>query len=149
MTTKRALQVGAVVVGVLSALVVLAVVARLAPRYLDDQPYAGALLLIPAPLLLIVAVDLWSPLRRAGMWVVGAAACAGIALVYVVGLAFGLPDGSDTSWWDTWVVGGLVAGAVYLGAMTGWFWAERTMRASTRTTRVHSRPHPWSRPHVT
>lgn len=135
MTSAR---VAAVVLGALSALGLAAVVIRLAPAYLDDQPVVGFLLLLGGLLSLIVAVDLWSVRRRPGMWSLGAAACAVLALVYLVSALAGLPDGSDRSWWDGWVGAGLLAVSVYVLAMAAWFSAlpHPSRHRVSRHTRV-------------
>lgn len=143
----RLLQAGLVAVGVVAALVLLAVVVRLVPAYLREQPYAGALFLVPTALLAIVAFDLPSGVRRRGMWRVGAAACLGIAVVYVASLAFEPPSGYDASWRVRWIVAGLAAVAAYLLALTGWSWADHARSASARTASrrrlIGVRTHDW------
>jgi peptidoglycan/LPS O-acetylase OafA/YrhL len=120
---------GAAAVGALAALAVAAVVVRVASAYLDDQPWAGVLYLLCAVLLLIVGLDLWSPVRRRGMWWLGAAAGLGVVVIYLVSLAVGLPSGSEReSWWDAWVGAGLLAMAVYVVAMTMWLSEDHLVR---------------------
>ena len=128
----------AVALGALSSLVLAAVVIRLAPAYLDDQPIIGFLLVLGALLSLIVAFDLWSARRRPGMWSLGAAACAVIGLLYLVSAATGLPDDSDRSWWNTWVGAGLLAVSAYVVGMALWFSATavRTRHRLPRQERV-------------
>jgi len=114
-------RAAAVALGALSALALAVITLRIAPTYLDDQPVLGFVLVLGALLALIVGFDLWSVRRRPGMWSLGAAACAIVALGYVVSVVAGLPDGSDTSWWDAWVGAGLLAVSAYVVAMAVWF----------------------------
>jgi hypothetical protein len=130
--TPQLLEIVTVAVGVIASVAMVAVIVRIVPPYLEEQAMPGALFLIAAPLLVVVAVDLWSPLRRTGMWLVGATASLGAALVYVVSLARDLPD-ERPAWWDAWSLAGLVLVAAYLLAMTVWFAAHR---ATTRSERA-------------
>lgn len=143
-TGHRLLEAAAVGVGVVAALVLLVVLVRLVPAYLDEEPITGALLLIAGALLVLPVFDLWSPLRRRGMWLVGAGAALGLALVYGVSRAFGVPGPYDAAWRDTWALAGLACVAVYLLAMAVWFWAagEAAPRTSP-TTRRPRRSHTW------
>lgn len=123
----------ATVVGALGALVLGVVTGRVASSYLDDQPLVGMLYLVGAILLVIVGFDVWSPVRRRGMWSLGAFACLGVTAVFVVSTAAGLPDGSESQpWWDTWVGAGLLALAVYVVAMTTWLASRRTAASGAR-----------------
>jgi O-antigen/teichoic acid export membrane protein len=146
----RLLDAGAVGVGLLSTLALPVVLVRLAPAYLEHQPYTGALLMVAAGLLVVVAMDLWAPVRRRGMWLVGAAAALGAAAVYAVGAAFGLPDGRDESTWDGWVLAGLGLVVAYLLAMGVWFMAARARAArAPAASRRPGRTHLWKRSQLT
>jgi hypothetical protein len=123
----------ATALGALAALVVGAVAGRVASSYLDDQPWVGVLYLVGAILLVIVGLDLWSPARRRGMWSLGALACLGVTVVFVVSAAVGLPSGSESQpWWNAWVGAGLLAEAVYVVAMTAWLAADRPAESRNR-----------------
>jgi hypothetical protein len=142
------LEVVTVAIGLFTALGVLVVLVRLAPRYLEEQPVAGALLMIAAAPLTVVVMDLWSPLRRRGMWLVGAVASLGATLVYAVTLALGLPDGR-AAWWDDWALAGLGLVAAYLLAMAVWFAAHRATARSGRVVGHPARRQTWKRHHPT
>lgn len=124
--------------GVLSSVALGAAVVRLVPSYLDDHPVVGFLLLLGALLCLVVAVDLWSTLRRRGMWTLGAVACTVVVVVYTTGALIGLPSGSDRSGWDGWVGVGLLAVSAYVVGLALWFTAEpgTTRRRVPRHARV-------------
>lgn len=140
--THRRLEIVTVTVGVLASVSLVVVIIRLVPTYLEEQALPGALFLIAAPLLVVVAVDLWSPLRRTGMWLVGAVASLGVALVYVVSLARDLPDERPV-WWDAWSLAGLGLVAAYVLAMAVWFAVHR---ATARPERVVVERPPRRRP---
>jgi hypothetical protein len=121
----RLLELAIIAIGAAAALVLVLVTVRLAAAYLDAEPVIGALLLIAAAPLVLVAYDLWSPLRRWGMWRLGAIACLGLVAVYLVGIAVGLPSAYDDAWRTEWALGGLALVLVYLAAATAWFWEAR------------------------
>jgi hypothetical protein len=139
---KRAqiLDAATAAVGAIAALVLAVVVTRVSSAYLDDQPWFGGLFVLGALLLTIVGLDLWSPVRRAGMWRMGAVGWLVAVVGYAASAVAGLPDASDSQgWWDPWLRAGAVAAAVYLMA-----WGV-AVSAGQSTASARPRPHRLSR----
>jgi hypothetical protein len=121
---QRLLLTGAVAVGEAATIVLLAVHVVLAPMHLEESPYVGELFLIAALVLLVVAIGLVGPRRRAA-WILGALVCLGMATAYVASRTVGLPLGYHESWRDAWGTVCLVLEAMYLVSMAAWFAAVR------------------------
>ena len=98
-----------------------AVLTRVSTAYLAEQPWVGGLFVLGGLLMFLVGIDLWSPVRRAGMWVLGAATALAAVAAYAVTALVGLPEGAEEeSWWDTWLGAGLLSVSVYVLAMAAW-----------------------------
>jgi hypothetical protein len=126
---QRGVSTAAAAIGALAALVLAAVLLRVSSAFVADQPWVGGLFALCGLLLFLVGTDLWSPVRRAGMWALGAGTALAAVAVYVVSALVGLPEGTEReSWWNTWLLAGVLAAGVYLLAMAWWFSAAAPTR---------------------
>ena len=83
----------------------------IAPEYLSERPYIGALFALSVPLTLAVATMLWvrDDVRA---WAAGAALAAGMAVAFVLSRTTGLPSFHEHNWVEG--IPTLVAEAAFL-----------------------------------
>ena len=93
----------------------------LAPEYLDEKAYIGALFIAGGLAALIIAARLWSTHDRRA-WALGALIALGMAVGFILSRSVGLPGFHETDW----ELSGIVSVLLELGFVAALVWHAQT-----------------------
>lgn len=88
----------------------------LAPEYLDEKTYIGALFIVGGLACLVIAAAIWQRGRSID-WVAGAAVAAGMGVGFVLSRTTGLPGFHESEWELSGVISVLLEATVVLAAL--------------------------------
>jgi hypothetical protein len=101
----------------------------LAPEYLDEKAYIGALFILGGLAALAVAARLWTRHDRQA-WTLGALMAAGMAAGFILSRSIGLPGFHESEWELSGVLSVLLE-AGFLGALA-WYMRTADQPANSR-----------------
>lgn len=90
----------------------------LAPEYLSEQTYVGALFIAGGIACIGLAAWLWRRAGDAAAWTLAALASAGMALGFVISRTVGLPGFHESEWEASGLISLLLEGTVIAAAMS-------------------------------
>ena len=93
----------------------------LAPEYLEEKAYIGALFILGGLASLAVAARLWTRHDRLA-WALGALMAAGMAVGFILSRSIGLPGFHESDW----ELSGIVSVLLELGFVAAFAWHART-----------------------
>ena len=97
----------------------------LAPEYLEEKAYIGALFILGGLASLAVAARLWTRHDRLA-WALGALMAAGMAAGFILSRSIGLPGFHESDW----ELSGIVSVLLELGFVAALTWHARTSSAT-------------------